>query len=342
MTPQPQLDCAAQPVEAALRLARGFANGGRLVAAAPGRVDHAHHIAVEFLHPVIAGARSLPAIATEHPPVAVAPGDMLLVVEPPAETEPPRNGLLVPGQLPEAEVVRTYHLVWELVHIGLEHPGISGGAASSDGDSTGFLYPFLGADEEDEAGLVEALHRSVVAKRTESSELCRTTIAAAAESVSALAELIAAATASGRRLLLAGNGGSATDAARLGRLLRSAGHDPVVLTDNPAVLSALANDLGAAHLFSRQVQALGRRGDVLVCLTTSGASENLLQAVDVARSRGLTTAAIAGYGGGPIGQQGVTDVAIAVESQSVHRIQEAQAALIDELIGALRRRERAA
>lgn len=342
MTVEQVTDCAAQPVEAALALARGFAANGRLLAAAPGRIDHAQHIAVEFVHPVVAGARSLPALASEQPPARPGVGDMVVVVEQAGEAVAHPVPMVIPAHLAEAEVVRTYHLLWELVHICLEHPGLSGGSASPHGDSTGFLYPFLDADEHDEAGLVDALTESVAAKRSESEEICRTAVAAAVPQLAVLAERIRATTASGNRVLLAGNGGSASDAGRLARLLRAGGHHPVSLAANPAVVSALANDLGAEHVFSRQIQALGTEGDLLVCLTTSGASANLIRAAQVAGERRIVTATIAGYGGGQLGRPGVTDISVCVESQSVHRIQEAQAALIDELISVLSAGERAA
>lgn len=147
---------------AALSLARGFAQGSTLWCWAPGASQHAQHVAVEFVHPVVAGARALPAVALEAgDPVAtlrplVSPGDMLLVIAdasaaaspvwrradiwgleafwigaglPPGETSPlGESQILWLGEDSTAwhdgSVVRGYHLLWELTHICFEHPGL--------------------------------------------------------------------------------------------------------------------------------------------------------------------------------------------------------------------------
>ncbi len=98
------------------------------------------------------------------------------------------------------------------------------------------------------------------------------------------------------------------------------------------MVTALANDVGVERIFARQVEALGSPGDVLIGLSTSGASPNLLAAFDEADRRGLVTVAVAGYGGGPLAAGGSAHHRLVVESTSIHRVQEAQAALLTKLV----------
>jgi D-sedoheptulose 7-phosphate isomerase len=97
------------------------------------------------------------------------------------------------------------------------------------------------------------------------------------------------------------------------------------------MLTALANDLGVDRIFSRQVEALARPGDVLVLFSTSGASGNLLSVLDLSLASEVTIVACAGYGGGPLAAHRRVNHKLVVDSPSVHRIQEAQGFLIDEI-----------
>ena len=132
------------------------------------------------------------------------------------------------------------------------------------------------------------------------------------------------------RLLVLGNGGSLCDAARLARLIGDA--VPAVVLDDPAALTALANDVGAERVFSRQVEAVCGPGDVLAVFTTSGESRSVLAALAVARARRATTVAFTGCGGGTLGATAAADICLVVDDTSVHRVQEAHAALVDELL----------
>ena len=361
------IDCGARPVDAALWLARAFTAGRALMVRAPGCEDHAHHVAVEFVHPVVAGARSLPAVAAvEGSPAA---GLQLLAASPgpfgagAVEGSPaagpgsfasssglpdagtggrwchlligvPDGGpfdLVIPTDDGDAATMTGYHLLWELVQVALEHPGLVGGSDASGGDSTGFLYPFLDAAESDEAGLRDALEASATAKRAASEQLAAEAVAANRPALESAAALVGEAVATSRRVLAMGNGGSAADAARLVRLLRARGVAAASLAGDYAVVSALANDLGAEAVFARQLDALGERGDVVIGCSTSGASPNLLAAFDRAAAMGMRTVGISGYGGGAFAGRAGVEVALAVASDSVHRIQEAEAALTAEL-----------
>jgi D-sedoheptulose 7-phosphate isomerase len=124
------------------------------------------------------------------------------------------------------------------------------------------------------------------------------------DAVAAIAGIAAQALAAGGKLMFCGNGGSAADAQHLATeyvvRLRAARRPlpALALTTDTSLLTAAANDLGFECVFARQVEALGRRGDVLFLHSTSGASANLLQAAQSARERGVITVAVLARGGG--------------------------------------------
>ena len=135
---------------------------------------------------------------------------------------------------------------------------------------------------------------------------------------------------SGHTLFFAGNGGSAADAQHIAAeyVVRLRKTRPalaaVALTVDSSVLTAVANDLGFEQAFARQVDALGRAGDVLVLHSTSGESANLLAAARAARTRGMTVVAFLGRGGGRL--LPLADLAFVVASDDTSRIQEIQLA----------------
>ncbi|MBK8006559.1 MAG: D-sedoheptulose 7-phosphate isomerase [Gemmatimonadetes bacterium] len=155
--------------------------------------------------------------------------------------------------------------------------------------------------------------------------------AAAEQCAGPLAEAAARVVASfqtGGKLLFCGNGGSAADCQHLAAEFTSAlNHDrpraalpALALTTDTSFLTANANDFGFDHVFERQVEALGRRGDVLVGITTSGNSPNVLRAFEKARALGLVTVLLSGEGGGKA--QLLADVAVCVPSRDTQHIQE--------------------
>ena len=147
---------------------------------------------------------------------------------------------------------------------------------------------------------------------------------------------VAEAFAEGRKLLACGNGGSATDAAHLTaefvcRYDRDRRALPAVtLTMNGGDLTAIANDYGYPRVFARQIEALGRPGDVLIAMSTSGNSPNILEALAQARDQGLTTVAMLGRDGGAC--RGRADVEIVVQGPDTARIQETHKLLIHTLV----------
>ena len=114
--------------------------------------------------------------------------------------------------------------------------------------------------------------------------------------------------------------------------LRARGRRALDLTDDPAVLTAIANDIGVEAIFSRQVIAHGRAGDTLLTLSTSGSSANVIAALGEARRRGLVTIAMVGYDGGRIASESLADHVVIVRSEHIPRIQEAQASAYHTLV----------
>ncbi len=317
------IDCTDRPVDAALWLARRFAAGGRLVVDAPNCPDHAHHVAVEFIHPVVAGCRPLPAIVDAAATTsACGPADSRLAIG-----DADNADLTISDRLADAEIMRSYHVLWELVQVCLEHPGLVGVAAAAGGDSTGFLYPFLDAAETDEDALRASLATSAVDKHGESRAIAAAALDRNRVEIEAAAASIADAAEHGGRIFTMGNGGSSTDAARLVRMFSELDLDTTSISADYAVLSALANDLGAEHIYTRQLEALARPGDVLIGCSTSGASANLLEAFRLADSRSVVGIGISGYRGGAFVHEAGVDHCLTIDSASVHRIQEGQAAL---------------
>ena len=113
---------------------------------------------------------------------------------------------------------------------------------------------------------------------------------------------------------------------------RARGRRALDLTDDPAVLTAIANDIGVEAIFARQVIAHGRHGDTLLTLSTSGSSANVLAALGEARRRGLGTIALVGYDGGRIASERLADFVVVVRSEHIPRIQEAQASAYHTLV----------
>jgi D-sedoheptulose 7-phosphate isomerase len=131
---------------------------------------------------------------------------------------------------------------------------------------------------------------------------------------------------SGGKILVFGNGGSAADAQHLagelvGRFLRERpGLPAIALTTDPSVITAIGNDMGFEAVFRRQLEAHGRAGDVAIGISTSGRSPNVVDALRLARQRGLLTVGMTGGGGGRLG--GLVHYLVDVPSHETPRIQE--------------------
>jgi D-sedoheptulose 7-phosphate isomerase len=195
------------------------------------------------------------------------------------------------------------------------------------------LYPFLHGAKQDADKLHLALLESVRQKALDSVDTKRTFFERNGEAVVAVAHAIADIYRRDGRLFSMGNGGSSCDAAHIaveflhpvtaGRPALTA----VNLSADTAMLTAVGNDVGFAHIFVRQVIAQARRGDGLIGISTSGNSDNLLAAFRAAKEIGVVTIGLSGDDGGKMARSADVDHCLVVPSSSIHRIQETQVAI---------------
>lgn len=208
-------------------------------------------------------------------------------------------------------------------------------------EPTGFLYPFIDGDERDSESLLTDLAASAREKMAESATLRTATLERSEVTLRIAGEAMAHRFRHGGRLFTFGNGGSATDAEGTADLFRrppdSRSLPALSLADDRAVLTALANDVGFELVFSRQLIAHARSGDIAMGFSTSGGSLNVLRAFAEAKTRGLLTVGLSGYEGGAMATSDTVDHCLVVRSDSVHRIQEAQDALVLELWSVVQR-----
>jgi len=145
--------------------------------------------------------------------------------------------------------------------------------------------------------------------------------------ISKAVELVLKTFKSGCRIFLCGNGGSAADAQHIacelvGKFLKIRdGLPAIALTTDTSVITSISNDFGYDKVFSRQIDTLGKKGDALVAISTSGSSKNVLLAVDCAKKRRMNTIALTGCDGGELKK--MVDISIVVPSCKTPRIQEA-------------------
>jgi D-sedoheptulose 7-phosphate isomerase len=144
--------------------------------------------------------------------------------------------------------------------------------------------------------------------------------------IAAVVDRVAAALAQGNKVLLAGNGGSAADAMHLaGEIVGRFYYDrapaaAIALTADAAIMTAIGNDYGYEHIFARQLRGLGRPGDVLIAMSTSGRSPNILKAVAAAREMGILAVGFTGSGGGDMAA--ACDLCLRAPSASTPLIQQ--------------------
>ncbi|MGQ0542681.1 MAG: D-sedoheptulose-7-phosphate isomerase [Blastocatellia bacterium] len=198
------------------------------------------------------------------------------------------------------------------------------------------FYPFLHEENERPHELMEQLRFSLLAKARESVEVKQRFFEENKDGILAASLTLARAFTKGRKLLVCGNGGSATDAQHVavefmhpitvGRKALPA----ICLNNDMAMVTAVANDVSFADVFVRQIIALGKEGDVLIAISTSGNSENLLHAFQTAQRMNLFTIGFAGDEGGKMEEmkkQGLIDHCFTVPTSSIHRIQESHVTL---------------
>lgn len=198
------------------------------------------------------------------------------------------------------------------------------------------FYPFLHEADKKPQELMAELQFSLMEKANESIQVKGQFFSAHKETILGLSLALARAFYRGRKLLICGNGGSATDAQHVavefmhpitvGRKALPA----ICLTNDMAMVTAVSNDVGFGAVFSRQIIALGQAGDMLLAISTSGNSENLTQAFETARRMKLIRAGYAGGDGGKMEQMraaGLLDYCLTVPTSSIHRIQETHVTL---------------
>jgi D-sedoheptulose 7-phosphate isomerase len=339
-------------------MALRFRAGGRLLAFGQGPCStDAQHVSVEFVHPVIVGKRALPALdlSSAFRPwleAIVQPDDIVMGFGPPEGDLEVEHALAFAGErqamtfalpgrtgsyafrapdmhpFPHQEMIEIlYHTLWETVHVFLEHHELG-----HDVGEAGFLYPFLGQEAQQDAPLVREVADSIVMKVEEDARLRGEVSRSQSEALSAAVLAIRDRLERGGKLILFGNGGSATDANdwALDCILPPAGYRPVPaisLSLEPANITALANDVGTEVIFLRQLIAQARPEDVAIGISTSGGSRNIVIALEEARRRGLLTVALLGYDGGEIARRGLADHPLIVASDYIPRIQEVQASM---------------
>jgi D-sedoheptulose 7-phosphate isomerase len=349
---------APRVARASREMADRFLHGGRLLAFGRGSyATDAQHVSVEFAHPVIVGKRALPALDLS---MAFGPwleallcaDDMVMGFGPPEggpEVWSALNGararqamtFALPGLEGDyavaaptphffihQEIVETlYHVLWETVQVFFEHRELG-----LDTGDAGFLYPFLGQQKQGTDDVLAEVAASIRLKVQDDAKLRERVAAQQAEAIGATAQAIWQCVERGGKLILFGNGGSATDANdwALDCVCPPAGYRPipaVSLALEPANITAVANDVGTDVIFLRQLIAQARPGDMAVGISTSGGSRNIVMALEEARKRRLTTVALLGYDGGEILRRGLADFPIVVHSDYIPRIQEVQASI---------------
>jgi D-sedoheptulose 7-phosphate isomerase len=190
------------------------------------------------------------------------------------------------------------------------------------------LYPFLTGTPHDPVRLDTALLQAAADKSRESREVNEGFFAEQGGALVAAARVIAGVYRGGGRLFTMGNGGSSCDAAHVAiEFLHpvTAGRPALAainLAADATTLSALGNDLGFEHVFTRQIAAQGRSGDGLIGMSTSGNSTNLLAAFTKAKEMQLVTIGLCGGDGGRMRAAGVVDHCLVVPTLSIHRVQE--------------------
>lgn len=199
-----------------------------------------------------------------------------------------------------------------------------------------FLYPMIEGDQSDAEALLEDLAASAAGKSGTSTRLTAATLETWNDELDAIAGAMAERFDAGGRLFTFGNGGSSTDAEGVAELFT---HPPDVrralparsLVSDVSVLTALSNDIGFDVVFSRQLIAHAGDRDVAMGFSTSGNSDNVIKGFQEAHHRGVLTVGFAGNDGGAMAACDELAHLVIIDSQSVHRIQEAQSAAAYEL-----------
>lgn len=349
---------AVRLAEACRQMSERFLSGGRLLAFGRGPYStDAQHVSVEFVHPVIVGKRALPALDLSilfpaWVDVLTHPADIIMGFGPPegdalvesalraaasrgamtfalsgSEADYAMSAVTASAFLHQEMIEILYHTLWETVHVFFEHRELG----HDIGDSQ-FLYPFLGREKQETGDLVSEVAASIQMKVEDDAALRVRVSEEEAERIGSTAIAIHDRLARGGKLIIFGNGGSATDANDWAIDCVAPPEDwhpvpAISMAIEPATLTAIGNDVGVDVIFLRQLIAQGRPEDVAIGISTSGGSRNIIAALEEARKRNLLTVALLGYDGGEILRRGLADFPIVVRSDYIPRIQEVQASI---------------
>jgi D-sedoheptulose 7-phosphate isomerase len=349
---------APRLAEACREMSERFLRGGRLLAFGRGPyATDAQHVSVEFVHPVMVGKRALPALDLSvlfRPwlEAILHPEDIVMGFGPP-EGDPEVWATLQEAHRQDAmtfalpgvagsyaveaatndpfmhqEMIEIlYHTLWETVHVFFEHRELG-----HDVGASGFLYPFLGTQKQETADTAGEVAASILMKVQDDSKLRAQVAREEAEGIANAIMAIHERLNRGGKLILFGNGGSATDANdfAIDCVLPPHGYQSVPavsLSLEPANITAVANDIGTEAIFLRQLIAQARPEDIAIAISTSGGSRNIIAALEEARKRKLLTVALLGYDGGEIKRKHLADFPIVVNCDYIPRIQEVQASV---------------
>ena len=349
---------APRLAEACREMSDRFLRGGRLLAFGQGPyATDAQHVSVEFVHPVIVGKRALPAL------------DLSILFRPWLDTilraddivmgfGPPEGDLEVwaaldsarergamtfgfPGvegsyTIPPASadafiqqelIELLYHTLWETVHVFFERRELGHDVGEAE-----FLYPFLGREKQATGDVTTEVANSIRMKVADDAKLRAQVAREEAETISSATVAMSERIRRGGKLIIFGNGGSATDANdwAIDCIAPPSGWKAipaVSLALEPANITAISNDVGTEVIFLRQMIAQARPDDVAVAISTSGGSRNIIMALEEARKRKMLTVALLGYDGGEVLRRGLADFPLIVRCDYIPRIQEIQASI---------------
>jgi D-sedoheptulose 7-phosphate isomerase len=199
-------------------------------------------------------------------------------------------------------------------------------------EPTGFLYPFLDSEEDDLDSVLADVRASTLQKGRDVSAL---RAAIDLHGVERCGAGIRERLERGGRLITFGNGGSSTDAQDLAADLLASGWPAIALNNDVATVTAVGNDVGFDNVFARQLIALARPEDIVVGISTSGSSPNILAGLAEAHRRQLLTCAITGYDGGRVRELSWLDYLFIVQGDYIPRLQEAHATIYHLLVKAI-------
>jgi D-sedoheptulose 7-phosphate isomerase len=357
---------ARRLAKACNEMSERFLRGGRLLAFGRGPyATDAQHVSVEFVHPVIVGKRALPALDLS---VAFEPwlralvraDDIVMGFGPPegdaevwavlsAACDAKAMTFALPGSegsyfaetgttdpFVHQELIEIlYHTLWETVHVFFEHRELG-----HDVGDAAFLYPFLGKSKQETFDVVAEVAASIQMKVRDDARLRKRFAKEEADKTGQAAAAMRDRLERGGKLIIFGNGGSATDANdwAIDCVMPPPGYSAipaVSLSMEPANISAIANDVGIELIFQRQLIAQAQPNDVAIAISTSGGSKNIVMALEEARKRNLLTVALLGYDGGEVVRRGLADFPLIVRSDYIPRIQEVQASVYHVIRGLL-------